>query len=196
MTFANADGAAACLAKDGVTFGERWLSIKMSAERAKQDASRGPSEKMAGCMTVFIGNLSWDVDEESVRATFADCGEITGVRFAEDRETGKFKGFGHVEFSTTEATDVAVALAGTDVCGRAIRVDFAAVKQRPAFGSGGFGGGGRGGGGRGSPMGGRGGGGRGGGGRGGERSFSPPNAAAAKKNGSIGAFSGSKTTFD
>ncbi len=60
-----------------------------------------------------------------MRETFKDCGEIASVRFAEDRETGAFKGFGHVEFVESEATDKAVELAGMDVMGRAIRVDYA-----------------------------------------------------------------------
>ncbi|GMH90061.1 hypothetical protein TL16_g11653, partial [Triparma laevis f. inornata] len=76
-------------------------------------------------MTVFIGNLSWDVDEETIRSIFEGCGTIKEIRFAEDRETGRFKGFGHVEFAETEGTDAAVAMAGQDVCGRPIRVDFA-----------------------------------------------------------------------
>ena len=200
ITFADAAGAAACIAKDGATFGERWLSMKYSTERMKSasESSRPPSEKQEGCMCVFIGNLSWDVDEPSVRACFESCGEITAVRFAEDKETGRFKGFGHVEFSTTEATDAAVAMAGTDVVGRPIRVDFAAVKQRPAFGAGGGGrgGGGRGGGRGGSPTGGRGGGGRGGGGRGyGDSKPAFASGPGAKKNGSVAAFTGSKITF-
>ncbi|ACI64177.1 predicted protein, partial [Thalassiosira pseudonana CCMP1335] len=76
-------------------------------------------------VTVFVGNLSFHIDEDTVRETFKDCGEIASVRFAEDRETGAFKGFGHVEFVESEATDKAVELAGMDVMGRAIRVDYA-----------------------------------------------------------------------
>lgn len=34
---------------------------------------------------------------------FKDAGEVVDVRFATDRETGDFKGFGHVEFATVEA---------------------------------------------------------------------------------------------
>jgi len=46
------------------------------------------------------------------------------VRVPTDRETGQPKGFAFVDFEETEATDKAVALSGTDVAGRAIRVDF------------------------------------------------------------------------
>ena len=46
------------------------------------------------------------------------------MRVPTDRETGQPKGFAFVDFEETEATDKAVALSGTDVAGRAIRVDF------------------------------------------------------------------------
>jgi nucleolin len=168
---------------------------------------------------VFCGNLPWDVDEQALRDLFGGCGEIASVRLATDRETGDFKGFGHVEFASTESTDKALELAGTDLNGRNIRVDYAPGRSSafsPHGGGGGggrggrgggFGGGGRGGGGGrfGGGGGGRGGFGRGGGGgfggggrgRGGGGGFAPRNGGiAAKKNGSIAAFSGNKITFD
>jgi len=105
--------------------------------------------------------------------------------------------YGHIEFAQTEATDAAVKLAGTDILGRACRVDYA-NDRRQSFGGGGRGGGGRGGGrfgsgdrGRGGGrFGGRGGGGRGrGGGRGG-------GSTLHKKSGGIADFAGKKITFD
>jgi nucleolin len=78
------------------------------------------------------------VTEDQLRETFDSCGSITSVRIATDRETGNPRGFGHMEFETVEAATAAVALAGTNIAGRAIRVDFAG--QRPAGGAGGGGG--------------------------------------------------------
>ena len=96
-------------------------------------APRQPSEKQEGCTTVFVGNLSFSIDEDTLREAFASCGEIASIRFAEDRETGAFKGFGHIEFVDSESTDKAVAMAGEDVMGRAIRVDYAADKRGGEF---------------------------------------------------------------
>lgn len=62
--------------------------------------------------------------QETVRATFGECGDIKSVRFAEDRETGEFRGFGHVEFYDGSNVDAAMALASTDVMGRPIRVSL------------------------------------------------------------------------
>jgi nucleolin len=149
---------------------------------------------------VFVGNLSFNIDEESIREAFKSCGEITSVRFAEDKMTGEFKGFGHIEFSKTESTDAAVKMAGTSILGRSVRVDYA--NDRKGGGDGGsprkFGGGGRGRGGfgRGSDGGGRGAGrGRGAFGRSG-RGGGRGNSTTAKKNGGITEFTGKKITFD
>jgi len=189
IKFSDTAGAEACLALNGEDFNGRWLNIKYSSSKPI-NAPRGPSEKPEGCNTVFCGNLSWNIDEDSLRAVFQDCGEITQIRFAEDKETGEFKGFGHIEFAETEATDAAVAMAGTDIMGRAVRVDYAGDKRKQAGGGRGFGGRG-GGGGRGYMReggGGRGGG-RGGGGRGG--GFSKPSFAKKSTE-----FAGTKITFD
>lgn len=65
------------------------------------------------------------IAQDTVRETFGECGDIKSVRFAEDRETGEFRGFGHVEFYDGSCVDAAMALANTDVMGRPIRVrDF------------------------------------------------------------------------
>mmetsp|Transcript_10048 Transcript_10048/g.15438 ORF Transcript_10048/g.15438 Transcript_10048/m.15438 type:complete len:274 (-) Transcript_10048:170-991(-) len=194
LEFETAEAAAKGIELNGEDFQGRWLSIKYSTPKPIT-AAREPTQKPPGCQTVFVGNLSWEIDEESLRAAFAECGEITQVRFATDRETQEFKGFGHIEFSETEATDKAIAKAGTDIMGRQVRVDYAA-DRRSSFGGGGGGRGrgrGRGRGGR-SP-GGFGGGGRGRGGVGGGRGRGG-NSFGAKKHGSISEFKGNKITFD
>jgi nucleolin len=199
VTFADATAATAAVALNGGDFQGRWLSIQFNTPKtpkAMPQGGREPSAKDPGCITVFIGNLAWDVDEDAIRQAFGSCGEITSVRFATDKETGDFKGFGHVEFTETEATDAAVALAGTEICGRPVRVDYANDRRAAPSPGGGRGGGGRGGRGyMGGGGGGRGGGGRGG--RGGGRDSgrgAPP--GRAKSSGAITAFSGNRITFD
>ena len=91
VDFHDAASAAAALELNGNDFEGRWLSIKYSTPKPILSA-RQPSEKQEGCTTVFVGNLSWDIDEDSLRDAFKDCGTITQVRFSTDRETGDFKG--------------------------------------------------------------------------------------------------------
>lgn len=156
---------------------------------------REPTVKPEGCVSVFVGNLAWDVDEDAIRAAFQGCGEIAHVRLSTDRETGDFKGFGHIDFANSDSTDAAVKMAGTEICGRAIRVDYAVDKRAGGGGrGGGRGGNSFGSGGRGSRGSFGGGGGRGG--RGGGRGGGGDSVVKAKKSGGIAGFAGKKITFD
>ncbi|CAN0096669.1 unnamed protein product, partial [Ectocarpus sp. 8 AP-2014] len=125
VTFDSAAGAAKAIELDGQELGGRWLKIMMSFEKPDHARNGEPKAKPAGCTTVFIGNLSWSIDEDTIRQTFGECGDIKSVRFAEDRETGEFRGFGHVEFYDGEHVDAAMKLANSDVMGRPIRVSVA-----------------------------------------------------------------------
>ena len=121
---------------------------------------------------IFVGNLSFDATEDSVRALFERHGTVNSARIMTDRETGRSRGFAFVEMANEGEADQAIsALNGYTLDGRALNVNEARPKPERSFGGGGgnrFGGGG--GGGRpGGGGGGRPGGGGGGGGRGGRR---------------------------
>ncbi len=92
---------------------------------------RPPTPKPDGCTTVFLGNLSFTVDEAGVRKHFAECGEISAIRWVE--RDGQFKGCGFLEFADSNATDKAVAKNGSEILGRAVRVDFSAPKPPRQF---------------------------------------------------------------
>ncbi|KAJ2615028.1 nuclear localization sequence binding protein [Coemansia sp. RSA 1804] len=103
---------------------------------------------------LFIGNMSFRSTEDSVRQAFEECGTVVSVRIITDRETGRAKGYGYVEFDSVEAAASAMEWNGSDLDGRNIRLDYSTPRQ---------GGSGGGSGGRGGFRGGRGGGrGRGG----------------------------------
>jgi RNA recognition motif-containing protein len=114
---------------------------------------------------LYVGNLPYSVDDSRLQAKFSEFGQVDSARVVTDRETGRSKGFGFVEYATDDAATSAIEkLNGAELDGRAINVSDARP-QAPREGGGGgrsFGGGG-GGGGRGG-GGGFGGGGRGGGG--------------------------------
>eukprot|EP00250_Pteridium_aquilinum_P007704 c17373_g1_i1 orf=161-691(+) len=101
---------------------------------------------------LFIGGLSFNTQEDSLRQAFSPHGDIQDVRIITDRETGRSRGFGFVTFGSE--ADAEAALQGMDgkvVDGRAIRVDYASSTNAPrGGGGGGFGGGGGGFGGGGS----------------------------------------------
>ncbi len=103
---------------------------------------------------LYVGNLSYDSTEDSLRAAFgADGRSVSEVTVMMDRETGRPRGFGFVEMASSQDAQAAIqALDGSDLDGRNIKVNEA--KEREPRSGGGGGGGGRGGGGRGGGGGG------------------------------------------
>ena len=91
---------------------------------------------------VFVGNLSWDTNDDSLNAAFSPFGEITEATVISDRHSGRSRGFGFVTFVDDEAADKAIAeLNGTELDGREIKVDVAQARDRSRDGDGGGGGG-------------------------------------------------------
>jgi RNA recognition motif-containing protein len=90
---------------------------------------------------LYVGNLSYDTTDETLRTLFAEYGEIESVNLITDRYTGRSRGFAFVEMATDEAAQEAISgLNGKSVDGRDIRVD----KAKPRADRGGRqGGGGR-----------------------------------------------------
>ena len=117
-------------------------------------------------MKIFVGNMSFGTDENTLRDLFSQHGEVGEVTIVTDRDTGRPRGFAFVTMPDGAQAQAAIdALNGQQLDGRALSVNEA--RPRPAGGGGGRGGPG-GGGGRGGYGGSRGG--YGGGGGGGSRS--------------------------
>lgn len=201
----SASAAAALAAKKDADIDGRKANVDFSTprsndgprdkadNRAKQfgDSQNAPSD------TLFIGNLSFDADENAVGEAFGEYGTVINVRLPTDMESGNPKGFGYVTFDSIEgATAGYEAMKGQAIAGRPVRLDYAT--PRPDRGAGGGRGGGRGGrggfndrgrGGRGGGRGGRGG--FGDRGRGGPRG----GRGASTNRGGFGDFQGKKQTF-
>ena len=93
---------------------------------------------------LYVGNLSFNATNDTVRSAFAAFGEITDVHVVSDRETGQSRGFGFVTMGSADAAQKAIAqMNGAMLDGRSLKVNEAEERQ----GGGGGGGGGRGGGG-------------------------------------------------
>lgn len=94
-------------------------------------------------MNIYVGNLSYQADEQSLGDLFAAYGEVTNVRIMTDRETGRPRGFAFVEMpSDSEAQQAIDALNGQENLGRQLKINEA----RPREDRGPRGGGNRGGG--------------------------------------------------
>ncbi len=110
---------------------------------------------------LYVGNLSFSSTVDTLRAAFAESGEVVDAHIVKDRDTGRSRGFGFVTMSTEDQARKAIeAMNGAMLDGRALRVNEAQERAGGGFGGGGGGGGrdfGGGGGGRGGGGGGRGG---------------------------------------
>ncbi len=98
---------------------------------------------------LYVGNLSFDTNDDSLRAAFAADGRnVKEITIMTDRDTGRPRGFGFVEMDSSQDAQAAItALDGTELDGRNIKVNEAKerVPRSGGGGGGGYGGGGGGG---------------------------------------------------
>ncbi|CAI2166833.1 17591_t:CDS:2 [Funneliformis geosporum] len=106
-------------------------SSKRKIEQDDSNSAKKPKvyENPSETNTIFVGNLSYNVDAEWLRHEFKEAGEIVDVRIASDRDTGRSKGFGYVEFTTAEEASNAMKFLGKEIDGRTINLDFSTPKQ-------------------------------------------------------------------
>jgi RNA recognition motif-containing protein len=92
---------------------------------------------------LYVGNLSFNTNQDSLRDAFARFGEISDVHLVSDRETGQSRGFGFVTMGSASAAQEAIAeMNGALVDGRALRVNEAEERKTGGGGGGGRRGGG------------------------------------------------------
>lgn len=82
---------------------------------------------------LFVGGLSFDTTDASLREAFSAFGQVTEARVVLDRDTGRSRGFGFVRYNTPDEAKAAMEqMSGTMLDGRSIRVDLA--EERPSRG--------------------------------------------------------------
>ena len=81
-------------------------------------------------MSIYVGNLSYDVTQDDLTSVFAEYGTVKRVQIPNDRETGRPRGFGFVEMETDAEEDAAIeALDGAEWMGRSLRVNKAKPRE-------------------------------------------------------------------
>jgi RNA recognition motif-containing protein len=93
-------------------------------------------------MSIYIGNLSYEVTEDDLKSVFAEYGSVKRVQIPTDRETGRMRGFAFVEMaSDAEETAAIEALDGAEWMGRDLKVNKAKPREDRGSSRGGGGGG-------------------------------------------------------
>mmetsp|Transcript_22071 Transcript_22071/g.43865 ORF Transcript_22071/g.43865 Transcript_22071/m.43865 type:complete len:371 (+) Transcript_22071:35-1147(+) len=151
VTFENVDQAIAAQKKHGEIILERDIKIDFAKARPggnksfgggagggggsgnKGGRARELSARPDNCTTVFAGNLSYDVDDDSIREFASGCGDIKAIRWLTDKQSGEFKGCGFIEFYDSESVDNFIKKNGHDLLGRSIRLDYSAPRPERSW---------------------------------------------------------------
>jgi RNA recognition motif-containing protein len=81
-------------------------------------------------MSIYVGNLSYEVTQEDLTSAFAEYGSVKRVQLPTDRETGRLRGFGFVEMGTDAEEATAIdALDGAEWMGRSLKVNKAKPRE-------------------------------------------------------------------
>lgn len=89
-------------------------------------------------MSIYVGNLSFEVKQEDLNEVFSEYGTVKQVHIPTDRETGRVRGFAFVEMESEASEDKAIeALDGAEWMNRELKVNKAKPREdRGSFGGG------------------------------------------------------------
>jgi len=91
-------------------------------------------------MRIYVGNLSFNTEEQGLQELFGNYGPVESVRLIRDQMTGRSRGFGFVEMGDAEGKAACEALDQQEFEGRRLTVNEAKPQERRGGGGGGFGG--------------------------------------------------------
>ncbi|XP_029349050.1 RNA-binding protein 34 [Echeneis naucrates] len=120
VVFKDEEGVASALEKNGVEIEKDFhIRVDRVTDGAAHDHKR----------SVFVGNLSFEINELAFRRHFEECGEVEAVRLVRDQNSGLGKGFGYVLFESADSVQLALELDGSKLEGRSIRVKRSEKKK-------------------------------------------------------------------
>ena len=80
-------------------------------------------------MNIYVGNLSYDATDETIKQAFKSFGEVTSVRVIKDKYTGQSRGFAFVEMpGQSQALTAIKSLNGKELLGKIISVNEARAR--------------------------------------------------------------------
>lgn len=83
----------------------------------------GVKERIHMVKKLFVGSLSYDVDQSGLEEVFSEFGTVVSAQVIKDRDTGRSRGFGFVEMETQEEAEAAIkGLDGKEINGRSVVV--------------------------------------------------------------------------
>ncbi|EPX72616.1 gar2 [Schizosaccharomyces octosporus yFS286] len=99
-----------------------------AVEEEKPAKVSKPVDSNESC-TLFVGRLSWSVDDQWLGSEFEEFGTVVGARVIMDGQSGRSKGYGYVDFDSPEAVKKACEVSGQkEIDGRAVNLDVSAPR--------------------------------------------------------------------
>ncbi|KAJ8570824.1 hypothetical protein K7X08_037796 [Anisodus acutangulus] len=99
-------------------------------ENSSYGGARGGGRSFDSSNRVYVGNLSWGVDDLALKELFSEQGQVVDAKVVYDRDSGRSKGFGFVTYSSTKEVNNAIdSLNGVDLDGRCIRLEGLGTMQ-------------------------------------------------------------------
>lgn len=114
----------------GISAGKRLGPAPKTSARPTGGGKRKKKQQQENS-ELYVGNLSYDVNEKELRRVFDKHGTVRGVRIIENRFNGKSKGFAFVDMADAAAARAAIkALNGQELDGRKMVVNFARTRPK------------------------------------------------------------------
>uniref|UniRef100_A0A7S3NKN1 RRM domain-containing protein n=1 Tax=Aureoumbra lagunensis TaxID=44058 RepID=A0A7S3NKN1_9STRA len=131
VEFADDQGLEAALALDGLPFTpqpERILKVRID----KNVKRRPPPSREANSLTVYAGNLPFNMSKEQIRHLFESQlnASIVSIRYHTDANSGEFRGFCHIELTDESSLQRAVQADGIAVHGRQLRITHSTTGKK------------------------------------------------------------------
>ncbi|XP_060882245.1 RNA-binding protein 34 [Labrus mixtus] len=121
VVFKDEEGVAKALERNGMEIEKDFhIRVDRVTDSSAHDHKR----------SVFVGNLSFEINELAVRRHFEECGAVEAVRLVRDQNSGLGKGFGYVLFESADSVQLALELNGTKLEGRSVRVKRSVKKEK------------------------------------------------------------------
>jgi len=109
--------------------GDRGANTASSSAPAQRLSEQVVAE--SNSTRIFVGGIAFQATNETLKAKFEEAGEVVSARIVLDKETGKPKGFGFVEYATSQdAVKALRKLQGAEICGRAVRLDLPTASNK------------------------------------------------------------------
>lgn len=133
VTFESDEVAMKSLELDGYKIGNRFMRVERcritaSSKRQRKTEFQSDPEKPDGCLSAYVGNLSWNITEKDLRDFFKSS-RIASIRFAIDKRTGDSRGFCHVDFEDDESLEKAVGMNQSELRGRPVKIAYAIINR-------------------------------------------------------------------